>query len=431
MSKRGDGNMRKLLLSGILLCFFIVLSPVGVVAAEAPTKMTVGAGQSRTITMYGLQRAAIANPDVADVVVVSSSELILVGKQTGTTTLIVWSNMGKQSYQVEVAANDPAIANEIKRILGYPDIRVVKVNKTVILEGTVNDQYQRLRAEKIAGAYGDKVVNLLEIAKPIQIKIEAKIVEINRMKTQDLGLKYYSNSATTSPGIFYVGQSQSNTGSTSMAGNFGNYAPINAQINLMIQNGYAKLLSQPNMVTLSGDKASMLVGGQIPVPVSNQNGQISIEWKDYGIKLEITPEASLDGIITSKVKAEVSAMEWNSVNKIELGTNIKIPPIRMRKAETSIALSSGQTMAIGGLISNDITRDVTKLPLLGDLPVIGQLFRSTSFTKGETELIILVTPMIVDPQALVPSMSQELKDHMNQNPAGVKTDERKNQSPNR
>jgi pilus assembly protein CpaC len=185
------------------------------------------------------------------------------------------------------------------------------------------------------------------------------------------------------------------------------------------------------MVTLSGEKASMLVGGQIPVPVSNQNGQISIEWKDYGIKLEIVAEASLDGIITSRVKAEVSAMEWNSINKIELGTNIKIPPIRMRKAETSLALASGQTMAIGGLISNDITRDVTKIPLLGDLPVIGQLFRSTSFTKGETELIILVTPTIVDPQALVPPMSQDMRDHMNQNPAGGQTDGRKNQGTNR
>ena len=423
--------MKKLLTVGILLCLFIGMSPIYVVAAEAPERLTVGAGQSRTVTLYGLQRAAIANPEVADVVVASSSELLLVGKQTGTTTLIVWSSMGRQTYQVEVAASDPAIANEIKRILGYPDIRVVKVNKTVILEGTVNDQYQRARAEKIAGAYGEKVVNLLEISKPVQIKIEAKIVEINRTKTQELGLQYYSGSNTTAPGIFYAGQSQINTKSPDVFGNLGTFAPVNAKQNLLIQNGFAKLLSQPNMVTLSGEKASMLVGGQIPVPVSNQNGQVSIEWKDYGIKLDITAEASLDGIITSKVKAEVSAMEWNSINKIELGTNIKIPPIRMRKAETSIALASGQTMAIGGLISNDVTRDVTKIPLLGDLPVIGQLFRSTSFTKGETELIILVTPTIVDPQALVPPMSKDLQDHLNQNPAGGKNDDPKNQSPNR
>lgn len=426
--------MKKAFVAGVLLILFIVASPVQILAAEAATRMAIGAGQSRTITMYGLQRAAIANPDVADVVVVSSSELILVGKQTGSTTLIIWSGSGRQNYLVEVSAADPAIAGEIKRILGYPDIRVAKVNKTVILEGTVNDQYQRARAEKIAGAYGEKVVNLLEIAKPVQIRIEAKIVEINRTKTQELGLKYYSGSSTTAPGIFYAGQSQINSKSPNTFGNLGTFAPVNAQLNLLIQNGYAKLLSQPNLVTLSGDKANILVGGQIPVPVSNQNGQISIEWKDYGIKLDILPEASLDGVITSKLKAEVSSMEWNSVNKIELGTNMKIPPIRMRKAESSIALASGQTMAIGGLIANDITRDVTKIPLLGDLPVIGQLFRSTSFVKGETELLILVTPTIVDSQALVPPMSQELKDHINQNPAnpaGGQTDARKNQGANR
>ena len=423
--------MKKSFALGVLLC--LLLFWPGQLSASGQEKMTVGAGQSRTVNMSGLQRAGIANPDVADVVVVSSSELILVGKQTGTTTLIIWSNMGRQTYQVEVAANDPAIANEIKRVLGYPDIRVVKVNKTVILEGTVNDQYQRARAEKIAAAYGDKVVNLLEIAKPIQIKIEAKIVEISRNKTDKLGLQYYSTN-TANPGIFFAGQYQNSVlqGTAISLGNMGAVAPLNTQLNLLLQNGFAKLLSQPNMVTLSGEKANILVGGQIPVPVSNMAGQVSIEWKDYGIKLEISPEASLDGIITSKVKAEVSAMEWNNpTTKIKLGSNIEIPSIRMRKAETAIALASGQTMAIGGLIANDITRDVTKIPLLGDLPVIGQLFRSTSFIKGETELIILVTPTIVDPQALVPPISQELKDHLNQKPAGGQTDVRQNQSPNR
>ena len=423
--------MKKSFALGVLLC--LLLFWPGQLSASGQEKMTVGAGQSRTVNMSGLQRAAIANPDVADVVVVSSSELILVGKQTGTTTLIIWSNMGRQTYQVEVAANDPAIANEIKRVLGYPDIRVVKVNKTVILEGTVNDQYQRARAEKIAAAYGDKVVNLLEIAKPIQIKIEAKIVEISRNKTDKLGLQYYSTN-TANPGIFFAGQYQNSVlqGTAISLGNMGAVAPLNTQLNLLLQNGFAKLLSQPNMVTLSGEKANILVGGQIPVPVSNMAGQVSIEWKDYGIKLEISPEASLDGIITSKVKAEVSAMEWNNpTTKIKLGSNIEIPSNRMRKAETAIALASGQTMAIGGLIANDITRDVTKIPFLGDLPVIGQLFRSTSFIKGETELIILVTPTIVDPQALVPPISQELKDHLNQKPAGGQTDVRQNQSPNR
>lgn len=425
--------MRRSLIICILLAFCLTFLPLAVMAADLPGKLTVGAGQSRTMTLYGLLKAAIANPEVADVVVVSSSELILVGKQTGTTTMILWSDMGRQTYQVEVAANDPAIANEIKRILAYPDIRVVKVNKTVIIEGTVNDQYQRARAEKIAAAYGEKVVNLLEIAKPVQIKIEARIVEIDRLKTSNLGLKFYSGSDPSTPGtgIFFGGQSQVNSLSPSTFGNLGTFAPINAQLDLMIQNGNAKLLSQPHMVTLSGDKASMLVGGQIPVPISNQNGSVAIEWKDYGVRLEITPEASLDGTITSKIKAEVSAVEWDSNHRIPISPSLTIPPIRMRKAETSIALSSGQTMGIGGLIANDISKTITKLPFLGDLPVLGQLFRSTSFTRGETELIILVTPTIVDPKAMVPPLSNELKDHINQGPSGGQTNGQQNPGSNR
>ncbi len=268
--------MKKNVLLCLLFSFILFISPLGATGLAATEKITVGAGQSMTVTMYDLQRAAIANPDVADVVVVSSSELILVGKQTGTTTLIIWSNLGRQTYQVEVAAADPAIANEIKGILGYPDIRVVKVNKTVILEGTVNDQYQRARAEKIAAAYGEKVVNLLEISRPVQIRIEARIIEINRSKTESLGLQYFSGSNSTSPGIFFAGQSATNTRSPDTFGNLGTFSPINAQLNLLIQNGNAKLLSQPNMVTLSGEKANILVGGQIPVPVSTQNGQIAL-----------------------------------------------------------------------------------------------------------------------------------------------------------
>ena len=227
--------MKKALTACALVLFFLITTVVPVWAAEPLEALSLGAGQSKTMPVDRLERAAIANPEVADVVVVSSSELLLVGKQTGTTTLIIWSSAGRKTYQIEVAASDTAIANEIKRILGYPDIRVAKVTKTVILEGTVSDQYQRVRAEKIAGAYGEKVVNLLEIAKPIQIKIEAKIVEINRAKTQNLGLQYFSNNNTTAPGIFYVGQSQTNPKSPNTFSTLGTFAPVDAQLNLLFQ----------------------------------------------------------------------------------------------------------------------------------------------------------------------------------------------------
>jgi pilus assembly protein CpaC len=170
------------------------------------------------------------------------------------------------------------------------------------------------------------------------------------------------------------------------------------------------------MITVSGDKANIMVGGQIPIPVGLDNGRITIEWKEYGIKLDIAPEVNAEKLIQSKIKAEVSTLDWTSEHKIELGVGMKIPPIKMRKAETTIAMSSGQTMAIGGLISSETTKDVQKIPLLGDIPILGNLFKSSSFSRGETEVIILVTPTIVNPDEYLPSETREMKDFVKENP---------------
>ncbi len=450
----------------IVICLFILalLSGVPVSAAE---KVAVAVNQSRILTFTGVSQVAVANPDIADVSVVSGSEIILIGKAPGMTTLHIWSLTGRQSFLVEVGTDDTNIANAIRETLGYKDIRVSKINNNIILEGTVNDQYQKNRAEKVAGAYGEKVINLLELIRPTQVKIEAKIIEINREKAREIGIKWGNDPA--SPGTFRFGQTPM-TDTVTMStptgldnngvmqfkdvtsrvwnnalsiggtgtklwgqtlGGLGGYWDINAQLNAMIKNGMAKILSQPNIVAISGEKADIMVGGQIPIPVGLDNGRISIEWKDYGIKLEINPEVNAQGLIYSKFKAEVSALDWNSTHRIELGQGMKIPPLTVRKSESTIALVSGQTMAIGGLIASTTAQDVYKVPLLGDLPILGKLFQSKSFTKGETELIILITPTIVDPKEYVPDMSQELQEFKNENPWGGMQNVGKDQGANR
>lgn len=418
-----------------LRTFFAAAMLVLCLAAAAPGQaadsLAVAVNQSRVLSFSGVERVAVANPDIADVLVVSGSEVLLVGKAPGATTLQVWSAGGRSAYLVEVAAEDTQSANEIKAILGYENIRVSKVGKTIILEGKVSDQYQKTRAEAVAAAYGEKIVNLLELTKPVQVKIEAKVIEINREKEKDLGIKW-GNEPQNSPGIFSFGQEYINPiagGKT--FGNLGSYAAVNAQLSALLKNGSAKLLSQPNMITLSGDKAAILVGGQIPVPISAKDGQITVEWKDYGVKLDVAPEVNGEGLILSKVKAEVSSLDWSSSASIYINGNMRIPPMLMRKAETEIVLSSGQTMAIGGLISNETHRDVDKLPLLGDLPIIGNLFKSTSFTRNETELLILITPTIVDPAEYIPQASQEMKAFSKESPWGGSNDGGKNKGPNR
>lgn len=416
----------------LLLTCLLLLSAT----AAAYDRITVGVSQSRVIAMSGVERVAVANPEIADVVVVSGYELLVVGKQPGTTTLHIWSAGGRDSYDLEVGTNDTQIANDIKTILGYPDIRVSKVGKNVILEGNVNDQYQRMRAEKVAGAYGEKVVNLLELVKPVQVKIEAKIVEINRTKTDNLGIKW--GNSTSSPGSFHFGQtpmqdwtvtypndasgSPYNNALASSKyfgqqwGSYGGYWDINAQLDALVKRGLAKILSQPNVITLSGEKANILVGGEIPIPISVSSGVISVEWKQYGIKLEIQPEVNGQGLINSKIKAEVSSLDWSDDHKIGISDNFQIPPINTRKAEASIALSSGQMMALGGLMASEVTKDVTKIPGLADLPVLGKLFTSTSFSRNETELVILITPTIVDPKEYVPNMTPEMREFSKEDP---------------
>lgn len=383
--------------------------------AGAEERMTVAVNQSRVLNFSAVEKVAIANPEIADVVVVSGLEVLLIGKAPGLTTLHVWSRGGRYSYLVEVGAADITIANDIKNILGLSDITVSKVNKTVILEGTVNDQYQKSRAEKVASAYADKVVNLLEITRPVQVRIEARVVEINREAAKSVGIKWSGDSIGTA-GNFSFGQSAVNSLAPKAFGNLGTYSPVNAQLDVLVKKGLAKILSQPNMITLSGDKANIMVGGQIPVPVGLSDGRISIEWKDYGIKLDIAPEVNADKLIQSKIKAEVSTLDWTDEHKIELGLGMKIPPVKVRKAETAIALSSGQTMAIGGLISSEVTKDVYKVPLLGDIPIVGNLFKSTSFSRGETEVIIFITPTLVDPAEYVPAQSQDMRDFAKENP---------------
>ena len=362
MNKRG-------FIYGILiwLCVMFVAIP----ATAFGENFEVAVNQSQILNIAGVKRVAIANPAIADVLVVSDSEVLLVGKTSGVTSLQVWTDRVPTIYTIHVSG---------------PEYYVGK-----------------------------------------QIKIEAKIVEIDRGKTKNLGIKW--GNTGTSSWSFAFGQGINNTEVGKQWNNFGSYADIRAQLDLLIQDNYAKVLSQPNLITLSGTKANILVGGQMPVPVSNDNGQITVEWKDYGIKLDIEPSVNADESIYTKVKAEVSAIDWNSNHKIVITTNgMAIPPLTMRKAESTIVLASGQTMAIGGLIANEMSKDVQKIPFLGDIPILGNLFKSTTFNKNETELLIFITPTIVDPYEYVPNSTTEMKNEVKKDPLGDANDDKQNKS---
>lgn len=402
-------NINKKILSLLLLVVFCTLLPLCVQANE---QLVVNVNQSRLIPAYGAIQVAIANPDIADVVVASSNELLVIGKSQGSTMLHVWySSGGMDTYSIVVGGDDQGVSNVIKRAIGYDNLTVTLAGKKIILEGMVQNQAEKKRAEQIAKLYATDVSNLLEMSSPKQIKIEVKILEIATDKADKIGVEWANASLGEKgveigqAGIFGMGQSFRNGIDGQNFGWFGSYADINARVNLLIKNGDAKVLSQPNIIALSGEKASILIGGEIPVPMNMEDNKVSVEWREYGIKLNIEPTVDSKNNILSKVAAEVSSIDYASALSVSTG-GINVPALKSRKAETTLQLQSGNTMAIGGLIMSDESKSISKFPILGDIPIIGQFFRNTSKTKERKEIVILLTPILVSDE-YIPTMSYE------------------------
>ena len=397
------------ILMGLLLCCLLFAGSV--FAAE---RLQVGVNRSNVYYGGGVTQVAIANPEIADVVILSPEQYMLVGKKVGSTSLHVWKGETYMTFEVVVNGTDPGMAYSIAQLIGYPGVTVNVSGGRIMLEGMVENQYEKNRAEKIAASFGGEVINLLEMTKPKQVRIESRVVEINSSKAKELGIAIANNSEDDNgnptlgnPGSFALGQSASNTiDGNRIFGWFGSYSDINAQLNALVKKGDAKILSQPYIITMSGDKAEILIGGEIPVPVNTGDNAISVEWREYGIKLNIEPNVMQDNAVDSKIDTEVSSLDWSSAIAANGSNGSKIPGMRSRKATTNVQMRPGMTMAIGGLISSEDSKSIQKIPLLGDIPILGQFFRTTSKSREKKEIIILLTPILVDSD-YKPIMSDE------------------------
>lgn len=396
-------------------------------SACAAEPVEVSLNESKYMAASGITRLAVGNPAIADVQLLSSGDFLLVGKKAGTTSLIVWSDGGRRTeYTVYVAGNDRGMASAIQDAIGYPKVHVQMIEDRVMLRGKVENQYEHDTALKIAGLYtggdGSGVIDLLEMEHPSQIRLEAQIIEINSDYTKNLGIQYWSqtpgsnsNSGSSSnnpnnditvgtAGLFYGGEDFSS--SRKHGGWLGSHvANVNVTLQALINEGKARILSRPSITTMSGKTANILIGGRIPIPVSDGNGNVSIDWHEYGVKLNIEPVVDSEDKITSKVHAEVSTLDYSHGVKID---SFSVPGIATREAESEVNVRSGMTMAIGGLINSEDAKIVSKIPLLGDLPIIGRFFRHTSNTRDKRELIILITPTLVADDTPAP-MSQRMK----------------------
>lgn len=406
--------------------------------ALAATPVNVSLNSSKYMQAPKITRIAIGNPEIADVRMLSARDYLLIGKKAGSTSLIVWSANGvREEYSVYVSGDDQGMASAIQQAIGYPGITAQMMNGKVLLRGTVKNQYEHDTAIKIAQLYlgsgggstssattasgtngsqgsatDENIIDLLEMSHPSQIRLEAQLIEINTDDEKNLGIQYWSptlgnsSSGVTagSSGLVYAGEDFSHP-----RGSFGwigsHLSTIDASLQALVTNGKARILSRPSITTMSGKTANILIGGRIPIPTSAGDGEISIDWREYGIRLNIEPVVDGENKITSKVHAEVSTLDYGHA---VVESNFSIPALASREADAVINVRSGATMAIGGLLNSEDSKTISKIPLLGDLPIIGQFFRHTSKTRDNRELLILITPTLVSEDTEQP-MSQQMK----------------------
>lgn len=422
--------------------------------------LNVSVNGSRYMEDSGITRLAVGNPDIADIRLLSNNDYLVVGKKAGSTSLLVWSNNGRQEYNVYVSGDDEGTEKAIQKAIGYPGVKVQMMNGKLLLRGKVKNQYEHDSAVKVAQLYlgsgggaassasangegqgavtDSNIIDLLDMTNPSQVRLEAQIIEINTSAERDLGIQYWSPTIGSSSGsgsgsgsdddltrgssgLFYAGENFKNS-----RGSFGwlgsHFSNINASLQALVTEGKARILSRPSITTMSGQKANILIGGRIPIPTSAGDGQIAIDWREYGIKLNIEPVVDAENKITSKVHAEVSTLDYgHSVTE----NDFSIPAIASREADAVINVRSGMTMAIGGLLNSQDGKTVTKIPLLGDIPIIGQFFRHTQKTRDNRELLILITPTLVSDETPV-SMSQRMKGAYETNERNLRNAERVN-----
>jgi pilus assembly protein CpaC len=393
---------------------------VGSYRPTTEVRLSLGEGQ-----MVNLPRSVASvwtsNPKVADVYVNNPHQINLFGKDNGEATVIATAADGSVVYgaQVRVSQNLPSINDVLRTAMPESDVRVVNVGQTAILMGTVASPEDAAFAQQLAASELNPgvdlskdgsmckicVINRLKVATPLQVTLKVKIAEVSRDLLKQIGVNLFSTDPT---GGFKFGIAQGANaaggspfsvsgivGGTTL-GAAGKLLGLNLSgaIDLAQTDGLATILAEPNLTALSGETASFLAGGEFPIPVSQSLGAVTIEYKQYGVGLAFTPIVLADGRISMRVRPEVS--ELSDAGSVTLN-NFKVPALTTRRAETTVELGSGQSMMIAGLLRNTNSNSITKAPFLGDLPILGMLFRSTKFQRQETELVVIVTPYLVRP----------------------------------
>ncbi len=372
-----------------------------------------------------LRRVYVSNPDVLNSFTASPNQIVVTAKAPGVSGLILWNDTGQsRAYLVSSDLDVEALRTSLVRALPGESVQVEAREGKVYLTGTVSSDEAAAAAIRLATLHSKEVANSLIVNRlhVRQVKLKVRFVEVDRVKLDEFGLNFFSggkNMSATTTGQFPTTSAISAGGSSvggsgsSTAGGGGTSLTLSDPLNLFFFNTslnvgvtlrdlenkqVLQILAEPSITTLSGQKASFLSGGEFPFPVvqggSGGFSSVTIQFRDYGVRLEFTPTVNPDGTIQLKVNPEVSALDYT--NSVTI-SGYTIPAISTRKAETEVELRDGQSFAISGLLDHRTTQVLAKMPGIGNVPVLGEFFKSKELSHSLVELIVIVTPIIVDP----------------------------------
>jgi pilus assembly protein CpaC len=428
-------NIKTILYNGVVAAALIAASASHAAPAKktaaAPAAvsdktivMSVGRGQQVNLPS-AVTDVVVADPSVADVDVRSSRQLYILAKTPGETTVYATDAAGRTIYSatIRVGANLDSVDQMLKLAMPEADITVSTMNGIVLLTGSVKQPEDIVEVESLVQQFvgGARVINRVKSATPMQVNLQVRIAEVSRSLSKDITSKFNTrdtdgpsgngflfvpsrggNVATFADGVNPVTGAPSTTVTFTNpgTGNVLNMAKNLFGIDIALgldfaeRSGLASTLANPNLTTMSGETGEFLAGGSFPIPVADNFGSTSVQQQSYGVNLRYTPEVMADGRIRLRLKTEVSDITSQGAVRIN-GT--EIPALLTRSAETTVELGSGQSFMIAGLLSNQATTSVDKFPGLGDVPVLGALFKSNGWKRNQSELVIVVTPYLVKP----------------------------------
>jgi pilus assembly protein CpaC len=404
----------------------LLLAPLPTAAQSEGQALHVFVGKSVVINMQSqVSRILSSNPEVIDTLATSPTQVVVEGKAPGVSSLILWDSSGhSQILDVTVDVNISRLRTAIEQTYPGQQVNIQSDGAHLILTGTVSDSKISEEIGKMASAYSGGVVNSLSVA-PVheqQILLQVKFAEVDRTKLQQLAINLISTGAANTPGTISTqqfgapslqGQLSSsigakNTGFTSSLQlssllNIFLFRPdlnLGATIQDLESSNVLQILAEPNLLALNGQKANFLAGGEFPFPVvqgGSNVGAVTIQFRPFGVKLDFTAFVGADRVIRMHIAPEVSTLDFTQAITI---SGFTVPAISTRRTETEIELKDGQSFGIAGLLDNRATVQLSKIPGIGDIPILGNLFRSRSINRSDSELMVMVTPRIVDPVQL-------------------------------